>query len=85
VADGEERYEVERILQHRVSPRSGARSYLVRWKGYGVEDDSWVPRCDLHAPDLLRAYHRQHLLSAMATGRRFSCWGHGSPMKNGPQ
>jgi hypothetical protein len=77
VADDEEHYEVERILQHRDHPRSGARSYLVRWKGYGVEDDSWVATSDLHAPALLRAYNQRHQLSAMATGRRFPCWGRG--------
>ena len=82
VTDGDDHYEVERILRHRDHPCSGARSYLVRWYGYGVEDDSWVAARDLHAPALLRAYNRQHHLTAMATGRRSSCWGHGSPINN---
>ena len=83
VTDTDDHYEVERILRHRDHPRSGARSYLVRWQGYGVEDDSWVAARDLNAPALLRVYNRQHHLTAMATGRRSSCWGHGPPINNG--
>ena len=83
VTDGDAHYEVERRLRHRDHPRSGARSYLVRWHGYGVEDDSWVAARDLNAPALLREYNRRHHLTSMATGRRSSCWGHGSPINNG--
>jgi len=56
---GEEEYEVEAILSHRGSARN--RSYLVRWKGYSLANDSWEPETHLvHAADLLTAYKRQH-------------------------
>ncbi|CAJ0931673.1 unnamed protein product [Ranitomeya imitator] len=31
--------------------------YLVKWKGYAQEDNSWVFASDVHAPDLVRAFH----------------------------
>ena len=33
-------YEIERIMAKRVT-RNGTTQYLVRWKGYGPEDDQW--------------------------------------------
>ena len=34
-------FEVDRILDVRVCPEG--REFLVRWVGYGAEDDSWEP------------------------------------------
>ncbi|CAJ0949050.1 unnamed protein product [Ranitomeya imitator] len=31
--------------------------YLVKWKGYGQEDNSWVVASDVDATDLVRAFH----------------------------
>ena len=33
-------YKIDKILQQRI--KNGSREYLVRWKGYGPEFDSWV-------------------------------------------
>ena len=82
MADGDDHYEVERILRHRVNPRTNSVSYLVRWQGYSPEHDSWVLHRDLHAPNLLRTYHRDHPLNIIASGRRIFCGGHGSPTIN---
>lgn len=38
-------YEIERIIDVKGSGR--AKRYLVRWKGYGEEDDSWLKPADL--------------------------------------
>ena len=54
--DGHIEYEVEQILRHRRF--RGKPQYLVRWKGYGDHENSWVPATDLNCPALLTQYHR---------------------------
>ncbi|CAJ0953556.1 unnamed protein product [Ranitomeya imitator] len=56
LVEGELEYVVEKILDSRVSRRK--LQYLVKWKGYGQEDNSWVVASDVHAADLVRAFHR---------------------------
>ncbi|CAJ0965440.1 unnamed protein product [Ranitomeya imitator] len=58
LVEGELEYVVEKILDSRVSRRK--LQYLVKWKGYGQEDNSWVIASDVHAADLVRAFHRAH-------------------------
>ena len=38
-------YEIDSILHHRGRPRH--RQYLLRWKGYGPEEDMWVSEAEL--------------------------------------
>jgi hypothetical protein len=40
-AEGREEYEVEEILEQRQA--NGRTEYLVHWKDYGLEDDTWEP------------------------------------------
>ena len=44
-ADGNQLYEVERILAQRGNTRS--RQYLVAWKGYPLWEATWTPRSAL--------------------------------------
>jgi hypothetical protein len=49
-------FEVEAVMAQR---RKGSqRELLVRWKGYGAEDDEWRPRSELvrSAPDIVARY-----------------------------
>jgi hypothetical protein len=39
--DGEEQFEVEKILACRLN--RGHKEYLVKWKGYGDFENSWEP------------------------------------------
>ncbi|CAJ0923541.1 unnamed protein product [Ranitomeya imitator] len=55
LVEGELEYIVEKILDSRVSRRK--LQCLVKWKGYAQEDNSWVFASDVHAPDLVRAFH----------------------------
>ena len=36
-------FEVEDILQERICPKTHEREYLVKYKGYGEEDNEWLP------------------------------------------
>ena len=47
-------YEVDHIMDHDGSP--GDYSYLVKWKGLGPEDDTWVHQTDFHAEDVIKDY-----------------------------
>ncbi|CAJ0927315.1 unnamed protein product, partial [Ranitomeya imitator] len=55
LVEGELEYEVEKILDSRFSRRR--LQYLVKWKCYGQEDNSWVVASDVHATDLVCAFH----------------------------
>jgi len=55
--DGEEEYEVERIVAHRYHGRNRSLQYLIKWKGYPEVDNTWEPAEQIHAPDLLKTYH----------------------------
>src|SRR6266403_2578184 len=55
--EGEEEYEVERIVAHRKFGRSKHLQYLIKWKGYPESDNSWEPADQVHAPDLVKHYH----------------------------
>ncbi|EDR06477.1 uncharacterized protein LACBIDRAFT_300200 [Laccaria bicolor S238N-H82] len=52
-------YKVESILGHRFvgKKKANRRMFLVRWKGYGPADDSWVSEYDLrNSAQLKRSY-----------------------------
>jgi hypothetical protein len=51
IIDGEPEYEVEDILDSRRF--RGRLQFLVSWRGYGYEENSWTDERDVHAPDLV--------------------------------
>ena len=59
--DGESHYEVDRVVGHRTT--RGGTKYIVRWLGYGPEEDSLLTESDLaSAPEALRVYKEAHNL-----------------------
>ncbi|XP_012987479.2 chromodomain Y-like protein isoform X1 [Esox lucius] len=58
--DSEELYEVERIVDKRKN-KKGKMEYLVRWRGYGYEGDTWEPETHLSAcTEFIHEFNRQH-------------------------
>ena len=57
--DGEEEYEVEAVLNHRMFGRRRQVQYLIKWKGYPHSDNTWEPLENIHAEDLIKAYHKK--------------------------
>jgi hypothetical protein len=53
----DEDYEVEKILGHRGGKED---LYLVRWAGYGPDDDQWISADAFISPKLIEEYHRIH-------------------------
>ncbi|XP_023977463.1 chromodomain Y-like protein isoform X1 [Physeter macrocephalus] len=56
----EELYEVERIVDKRKN-KKGKTEYLVRWKGYDSEDDTWEPEQHLvNCEEYILDFNRRH-------------------------
>src|SRR3954465_5264238 len=56
---GELEYKVEEILDSRVHWRK--LEYLIKWKGYPLEERSWEPEDALtNAPQVVKRFHQEH-------------------------
>jgi hypothetical protein len=59
--NGENEYEVESIIAHR--KKGTSYQYLIRWKGYGSNDDTWEPASNLsNAEEILDEYKTTYSL-----------------------
>ena len=58
VIDGEVEWEVEEILDSCWYRRRF--QYLIKWKGYGCEHNSWESASEVSAPELTAEFHRKH-------------------------
>jgi len=58
LVDGEEEYEVEEILDSKMF--RGRLRFLIKWKGYSKEHDSWEYATEVHAPKLVADFYRRH-------------------------
>ena len=59
IIDGDEEYEVEAIVGYRKHRRQ--HQFLIDWKGYGREDQTWEPASELdHCRELVDKYKKDH-------------------------
>jgi hypothetical protein len=54
-----EEYEVEKIIAKKYDKRRKTHLWLVRWKSYGPQHDTWQTTRDLrNAPEMMRAFSK---------------------------
>jgi hypothetical protein len=73
VSGTSDEYEIDTILDKRTRTvrRKEVTEYLLRWKGYGPEFDSWYAKEDLdNAADLVKNYEERHAGKQQRTRRR---------------
>jgi len=59
IIKGEEKFKVEKILNKRVV--KGKKKFLVRWKGYMAEEDTWENRANLkNTKELVDEFEREY-------------------------
>src|SRR5262245_18090394 len=58
IIDGEPEYKVEKILDSRCW--YNRLQFLVSWKGYGREENSWADEGEIRAPDLIKEFYQRH-------------------------
>ena len=52
---GEKRYEVKEVISSQM--RGRMLQFLVRWKGYGCKENSWIIEGDLDVPQLIQDFY----------------------------
>jgi hypothetical protein len=71
-SNGVQSYEVESVLAQRGA--ANQRELLVRWKGYGAEDDQWCRRAELRrtAPEAVADYDARQGVSALHAAQLYA-------------
>lgn len=53
-SDVEEQYEVQAVMDQKLV--KGVKQFLIRWKGYGADSDTWEPESTLSCPELIAKF-----------------------------
>ena len=59
LVDGEEEFEVEKIIDMKQMGRGRKTYYLIKWKGYPTSDNSWEPQENIHADELIKEFQNK--------------------------
>ena len=75
-------YSVEKVVDKRVGLK-GKVEYLIKWEGYGDEDNTWEPKENLDCKELIEIYEKKKRKSgaggrvsvqgAKSLGGHFAC------------
>lgn len=57
-AADEEEYEVDEIVSHKVERKKNV--FLIRWKGYGADADTWEKEDSLSCPEIVSKYKKEN-------------------------
>src|ERR1700747_1348934 len=60
IVDGQEEYEVERVLASRRQGRTKQLQLLIKWKGYPEADNTWEPVEGVFAPQLVKEFYENN-------------------------
>ena len=58
MVDGEEEWVIDEILDSKVINRK--LRYLIKWKDFGLEHNSWEPWDNVNSPELVAEFYRKH-------------------------
>ena len=73
--EDEEEYEVEAVLDSQQYEQWKKLQYLVHWKGWGPEHDSWKDMADLrNAPQAIQKFHFTHSKAPSPLNKKTWSW-----------
>lgn len=68
-AEATNEWEIEKIMKEKGKPGTSSHQYLVQWKGFSPDHDSWVNAADVNAEEVIAAWQREKALETSPTDK----------------